>query len=109
MEEDLAATASAENGGFQQYFSAVNKCHHHCGLPKPAAGEAVRDTCRSIEAGQVKLRRTDTRLRIPADDVQRIVEWALRADVHTKSGRLIANAPRRGASATLAAGAPVSA
>ena len=40
----------------------------------------MRDTCRSVEAGQVKLRHTDTRLRIPADDVQRIVEWALLAD-----------------------------
>ena len=88
MEEDLAATVSAENGGFQQYFSAVNKCHHHCSLPKPAVGEAIRDSCRSIEAGQVKLRQTDTRLRIPADDVRRIVDWGLAADEQTRGGRL---------------------
>lgn len=87
MEEDLAATVSAENGGFQQYFSAVNKCHHHCGLAKPATGEAVRDMCRSIEAGQVALKQTDTRLRIPADDVKRILEWGLAADNDEASGR----------------------
>jgi len=87
VEEDLAATVSAEKGGFQQYFSAINKCHHHCGLPKPAVGEAIRDLCRSIEAGQVSLRQTDTRLRIPADDVWRIVNWGLAADEHDASGR----------------------
>jgi hypothetical protein len=50
---DLSQTVAAEN--FQPYLSAVNKAHEHLELDKPAVGERVSSTRKSIAADAVKI------------------------------------------------------
>jgi len=62
---------------FQSYLSAVNKAHEHCDVPAVAKGSAVANLRRSLAAAQRALVERETRVRIPADEIGRVLDAAL--------------------------------
>ena len=72
---DLCQTVAAQN--FQPYLSAVNKAHEHLELQKPAVGERVSATRRSIAADAVKLVVEPQRIRVSADVIADALDEAV--------------------------------
>lgn len=72
---DLCQTVVAQN--FQPYLSAVNKAHEHLELQKPAVGERVSATRRSIAADAVKLVVEPQRIRVSADVIADALDEAV--------------------------------
>jgi hypothetical protein len=72
MSEDLGLRVGAKN--MQNYLSAVNKAHVHLELERPAIGERVIGTRKSLLRDQRLLKPAPKRIRFPADVIMNAIE-----------------------------------
>jgi hypothetical protein len=61
----------------QPYLSALNKCHEHLELPAVASGHDVVSTHKAIAEQQAAVFEETTRVRLPAEDAERVLVAAL--------------------------------
>ena len=79
LRRDLCYTVRMTN--VQPYLSALNKCHEHLELPAVALGPDVVAVRKAIAAQQAAVFDETTRIRLPAEAAERVLEAALRLTV----------------------------
>ena len=75
LRQDLSYTVRMKN--VQPYLSALNKCHEHLELPGVAKGPDVVSTRNAIAEQQAAVFEETTRVRLPAEDAERVLVAAL--------------------------------
>ena len=75
IRQDLCYTVRMKH--VQPYLSALNKCHEHLELPAVASGHDVVSTRKAIAEQQAAVFEETTRVRLPAEDAERVLMAAL--------------------------------
>jgi hypothetical protein len=78
---DVCARGAVQAGSLQPYLSAINRVHRDLGLDEPALGHLVQSYRSGLAHQQTDAGRPAERVYLPAAVLDRVMTWAIDADV----------------------------